>query len=42
MWWLRFALDYWGSLLAIGTARGRVLVFDPNSVQVRPCGQQGF
>lgn len=39
VWWLRFALDYWGSLLAIGTARGRVLVFDPNSVQVRTCGQ---
>jgi len=34
VWWLRFALDYWGSLLAIGTARGRVLVFDPNTVPV--------
>ena len=38
VWWLRFALDYWGSLLAIGTARGRVLVFDPNTVQVRRVG----
>ncbi|KAI7839483.1 hypothetical protein COHA_006750 [Chlorella ohadii] len=36
VWWLRFALDYWGSLLAIGTARGRVLVFDPNTVPSAP------
>lgn len=35
VWWLRFALDYWGTLLAIGTARGRVLVFDPCEAQVR-------
>ena len=38
VWWLRFALDYWGTVLACGTGAGRVLVFDPHAVQVG--GQQ--
>lgn len=35
MWWLRFALDYWCTVLAIGTATGRVLLYDPHALQVR-------
>ncbi|KAL4423581.1 hypothetical protein ABPG77_004621 [Micractinium sp. CCAP 211/92] len=36
VWWLRFALDYWCTTLAIGTNRGKVLVFDPHAVQPHP------
>ena len=34
VWWLRFAMDYWCTALAVGTNTGRVLVFDPHLQQV--------
>jgi polycomb protein EED len=36
VWWLRFALDYWCTLLACGTNTGRVLLYDPHAQQARP------
>jgi hypothetical protein len=34
VWWLRFSLDHWCTLLAVGTNTGRVLLFDPHAQQV--------
>lgn len=31
VWWVRFSLNYWCSVLAVGTSTGRVLVFDPRA-----------
>ncbi|EFN59201.1 hypothetical protein CHLNCDRAFT_19370 [Chlorella variabilis] len=36
VWWLRFALDYWCTVLACGTSTGKVLLFDPHAQQPQP------
>jgi len=36
VWWLRFALDFNGDTLAAGTAQGRVLIYDPHTLQKNP------
>ncbi|KAI3433388.1 hypothetical protein D9Q98_003204 [Chlorella vulgaris] len=36
VWWMRFALDYWCTTLAVGTSTGQVLLFDPHSQQSQP------
>lgn len=36
VWWLRFAMDYWCTTLAVGTNAGKVLVFDPHAQQPTP------
>lgn len=36
VWWMRFSLDYKRTVLAAGTAQGRVLVFDPTRVNDGP------
>ncbi|PSC76443.1 Polycomb group FIE2 [Micractinium conductrix] len=36
VWWLRFALDHWCTVLAVGTNTGRVLLYDPHVQQPHP------
>lgn len=36
VWWLRFCLDLGRQVLAVGTATGKVLLFDPHTQQMKP------
>eukprot|EP00887_Chlorella_sp_A99_P005611 scaffold1.g5611.t1 len=39
VWWVRFSLNYWCSVLAVGTSTGRVLVFDPRAQRPAPAAR---